>query len=52
MLTRPPISDEAMVSLLDEGYGIEALSVAFLPIGADPDSASFASPRTTERRTS
>ena len=41
MLTRPAVEDAEIAALLAEAYGITPLSIAFLPIGADPAGTNF-----------
>ena len=41
MLTRPDISDEALAAHLRVAYGLDVTSVAFLPLGADYDTALY-----------
>ena len=35
MLTKPDISDELIISRLQEEYGLQVASLTFLPLGAD-----------------
>lgn len=46
MLTKPPIADAAINTHLRDAYAIDAADLAFLPIGADADSAVY---RATEQ---
>ena len=41
MLTKPPIADAAIITHLRDAYAIDAADLAFLPIGADADSAVY-----------
>src|SRR5690606_33408018 len=41
MLTKPPIADAAIITHLRDAYAIDAADLAFLPIGADVDSAVY-----------
>lgn len=41
MLTRPDIADESIVACLRDHFGLRIAHVAFLPIGADVNSAAF-----------
>jgi spectinomycin phosphotransferase len=41
MLTKPDLSDELIISRLQEEYGLRVSSLTFLPLGADTGSASF-----------
>ncbi len=41
MLTRPEIGDETIVTCLRDHFGLRIIHVAFLPIGADVNSAAF-----------
>ena len=42
MLERPPFSDDAIARVLRDAWGVESVEIAFLPLGADVNSAAFA----------
>ena len=41
MLEKPDLSDERIASCLQDAYGLHRVQVAFLPLGADPNTAVY-----------
>lgn len=41
MLEKPDIEDSCLVASLQDGYGLHAIQVSFLPLGADQHTASY-----------
>src|SRR5690242_4259395 len=41
MLEKPDLQDEKIVACLQEEYGLRGVRVAFLPLGADPNTAVY-----------
>jgi spectinomycin phosphotransferase len=41
MLEKPDIQDERIIACLEDGYGLPVVRVAFLPLGADLNTAVY-----------
>lgn len=41
MLIKPDLNDEAIITCLQDAYGLEVATILFLPIGADFNTAVF-----------
>src|SRR5690349_3580280 len=41
MLEKPSISDEKIIACIQEAYGLSILEIAFLPLGADVNTAVY-----------